>query len=220
MRKRLPAIRTEHLLPFRERRTVRGLDIMLLSAGHIFGSSQMFLFADGETLLYTGDFKLRRGKSAEAAEWRQADTLIMETTFGLPRYQFPPTEKIIEQIVAFARDAIEDGAVPVLLGYSLGKAQEILCSLDGAGLTPMLHGFAAEFARDLRERGIEAWALSEENQMEFKLPSRERAHPRVHHSSPRRIEQDSDSEFLQLANVGESIGATPLKLEKGRVLAD
>src|SRR5205823_8905666 len=32
-----------------------------------------------------------------------------------------------------------------------------------------LHGFAAEFARDLRERGIEAWALSEENQMELVL---------------------------------------------------
>src|SRR5204863_1948691 len=32
-----------------------------------------------------------------------------------------------------------------------------------------LHGFAAEFARDLRERGIEAWALSEENQMELLL---------------------------------------------------
>src|SRR3989440_11842125 len=32
-----------------------------------------------------------------------------------------------------------------------------------------LHGFAAEFARDLRERGVEAWALSEENQMELVL---------------------------------------------------
>src|SRR5207249_10426207 len=32
-----------------------------------------------------------------------------------------------------------------------------------------LHGFAAEFARDLRDRGIEAWALSEENQMELGL---------------------------------------------------
>src|SRR5438045_6661366 len=30
-----------------------------------------------------------------------------------------------------------------------------------------LHGFAGEFARDLRERGIEAWALTEENQMEL-----------------------------------------------------
>src|SRR5436305_10193191 len=32
-----------------------------------------------------------------------------------------------------------------------------------------IHGFAAEFARDLRERGIEGWALGAENQMEFKL---------------------------------------------------
>ena len=30
-----------------------------------------------------------------------------------------------------------------------------------------LHGFAAAFACDLRARGLEAWALSEENQMEL-----------------------------------------------------
>src|SRR5207253_9109495 len=34
-----------------------------------------------------------------------------------------------------------------------------------------LHGFAAAFARDLRARGVEAWALSEENQMELNLPA-------------------------------------------------
>ena len=32
-----------------------------------------------------------------------------------------------------------------------------------------LHGFASDFARDLRERGFEAWALSQENQLELKL---------------------------------------------------
>src|SRR6185312_3696884 len=32
-----------------------------------------------------------------------------------------------------------------------------------------LHGFAAAFAADLRERGVEAWALSEENQLELSL---------------------------------------------------
>ena len=57
----------------------------------------------------------------------------METTYGLPRYRLPPTEEVIEQIVAFCRETLEDGAVPVLLGYSLGKAQEILCALTGAG---------------------------------------------------------------------------------------
>ena len=35
-----------------------------------------------------------------------------------------------------------------------------------------LHGFAAEFATDLRRRGIEAWALSAENQLELPLAAK------------------------------------------------
>lgn len=31
------------------------------------------------------------------------------------------------------------------------------------------HGYAAEFARDLRERGYEAWSLGADDQMEFSL---------------------------------------------------
>src|SRR5438270_9101027 len=319
---RMPGTRTEYVLPFGEQRRVHDVDLTLLPAGHIFGSAQLFLATENETLLYTGDFKLRPGKSAEAAEWRQADTLIMETTFGLPRYQFPPTEQVIAQIVAFCRDAIEDGAVPVLLGYSLGKAQEILCSLDGAGLTPMLHGsvyqmtriyeqfgqsfckyvrynkndvagkvlicppsashspmieiiprkrvamisgwavdpnaiyryqvdaafplsdhadyndlvryvdlvrpkrvltlhgFAAEFARDLRERGMEAWALSEENQLELKLPKSYRSAATSPQTPTLSAAESADSEFLQFARVGESIAATSAKLEKVQLLAD
>jgi DNA ligase-1 len=324
MQSRLPGSRTEHILPFGERRMVHGIDLMLLPAGHIFGSAQCFLFAGNETLLYTGDFKLRPGKSAEPAEWRKADTLIMETTFGLSRYRFPPTEQVINQIIAFCQETIGDGGVPVLLGYSLGKAQEILCSLDGAGLTPMLHGsvyrmtriyeqfgqsfckylrynpndvagnvlicppsanhshmlekiarkrvamisgwavdpnaiyryqvdaafalsdhadyndllryvefvqprrvftlhgFAASFARDLRERGTEAWALSGENQMEFTLPQTP-ARPSVRTSGAGGCTGDAcagASEFLAFANVGEAIAATPAKLEKIRLLAD
>ena len=333
LERRLPGDRTEHVLPFGEKRTVNGIDLMLLPAGHIFGSAQCFLSLGNETLLYTGDFKLRPGKSAEQAEWQQADTLIMETTFGLPRYRFPPTEQVVDQIVSFCRETIEAAEVPVLLGYSLGKAQEILCSLEGAGLTPMLHGsvyqmtriyeqfgqsfckyvrfnandlagkvlicppsanrshmleriprkrvamitgwavdanavyryqvdaafplsdhadyedliryvelvqprrvltlhgFAAAFARDLRARGVEAWALSEENQMELHLSSAnsERAVPpctsvsRAAESPEGSFRQDAygiHSEFLAFANVGEAIAATPSKLEKIRLLAD
>ena len=62
---------------------------MLVPAGHIFGSAQCLVFVDEETLLYSGDFKLRPGRSAEQAECRHADTLVMETTFGVPRYGLP-----------------------------------------------------------------------------------------------------------------------------------
>ena len=332
LERRLPGDRTEHVLPFGEKRTVHGIDLMLLPAGHIFGSAQCFLSLGGETLLYTGDFKLRPGKSAEQAQWQQADTLIMETTFGLPRYRFPPTEQVVDQILSFCRETIDAGEVPVLLGYSLGKAQEILCSLEGVGLTPMLHGsvyqmtriyeqfgqsfckyvrynsndlagkvlicppsanrshmleriprkrvamitgwavdanavyryqvdaafplsdhadypdliryvelvqprrvltlhgFAAAFARDLRARGVEAWALSEENQMELHLPSANSesavrpcaSASRATDLADGSFQQDADvieSEFLAFANVGEAIAATQSKLEKVRLLA-
>ncbi len=140
MQARLGGKRHEHILEFGEAMRLRDFQITLLPAGHIFGSAQAFVETDRGSLLYTGDFKLRPGLSAEPTQWRQADTLIMETTYGLPKYRLPPTEEVIARMVAFCRDTIEDGAVPVLFGYSLGKAQEILCALLAAGLTPMLHG--------------------------------------------------------------------------------
>src|ERR1043166_9453768 len=65
MKSRMPGTRIEHVLPFGEQRRGRDLDLTLLPAGHIFGSAQLFLADGSETLLYTGDFKLRPGKSAE-----------------------------------------------------------------------------------------------------------------------------------------------------------
>ena len=81
-----------------------------------------------------------------------------------------------------------------------------------------LHGFASEFARDLRQRGVEAWALTEGNQMELRFcvsPSvRQNAEQWGRHACA------SQSEFATFARIGESIGATAAKLEKVRVLAD
>ena len=83
--------------------------ITLLPAGHIFGSAQALVESDRGSLLYTGDFKLRPGLSAEPAQWRHAETLIMETTYGLPKYCLPPTEEVMAKMVAFCRETLEDG---------------------------------------------------------------------------------------------------------------
>jgi DNA ligase-1 len=349
MQARIGGQRREHVLAFGERREFRDFAITLLPAGHIFGSAQAFIETDAGSLLYTGDFKLRPGLSAERTEWCHAETLIMETTYGLPRYCMPPTEEVMARMVAFCRDTLEDGAVPVLLGYSLGKSQEILCALLAAGLTPMLHGavfqmseiyrklqpgfpdgyvryaagqvagkvlvcppsanrslmitkiknrrvavltgwsldpgamfryqcdaafpltdhadypdlvryvelvqpkrvltlhgFAAEFARDLRSRGFDAWALSEENQLELNL-----AGPRITRTEEPRITRISrmeeadrasnpselsvssvvppseksevggsvKSEFRSFAEVGQQLAATTSKLKKIELLS-
>ncbi len=321
MRARLGGTRREHLLEFGERREFADFAITLLPAGHIFGSAQSFIESSAGTLLYTGDFKLRPGLSAEPAQWCHAETLIMETTYGLPKYHMPPTDAVIAQMTAFCRDALDDGAVPVLLGYSLGKAQEILCALLAAGLTPMLHGavfkmteiyrqlrpgfptgylaydagdvggkvlvcppsanrtrmltrikhrrvavltgwaltpgatfrfqcdaafpltdhadypdliryvelvqpkrvltlhgFAAAFAADLRERGVEAWALSEENQLELSLrlsaPKRTAVPAAAVGEAASFPYSSSADSFATFAALGERIAATTSKLKK------
>lgn len=140
MRARLSGERVENVLEYDTPAEFRGGTVRLLPAGHIYGSAQFHYETPVGSLLYTGDFKLRPGKSAEPTQWRQADTLIMETTFGLPRYVFPPAETILEDIRKFCIEALEEDAVPVLLGYSLGKAQEILASLASLNVPVMLHG--------------------------------------------------------------------------------
>lgn len=276
MQARMPGKRVEHVLPFghAEQLTI-DCGVTLYPAGHIFGSAQALLMHDTHgSLLFTGDFKLRHGRSAEPCATPHADVLVMETTFGRPHYVFPPTAQVLTDIAAFCHGCIDDGETPVLFGYSLGKSQELICGLAEAKLPIMLHpqtlrltriyeelgmsfppyrafdaaevrghvvicppqqnnasflrsigkrrtavitgwavdpgamyryqcdaafplsdhadfpdllrfveavkpqrvltmhGFAAEFAATLRDRGIEAWAIGEDNQLELGLPAR------------------------------------------------
>lgn len=129
--------------------------IRLHPAGHILGSAMVHLTRnqDGATLLYTGDFKLRDSLTCERAEPVRADTLVMESTFGLPRFKFPPREEVIAAVHRFVFETLNVGRVPVLLGYALGKAQEILALLDGIGVPLMAHESIVKMGAVYREFG-------------------------------------------------------------------
>jgi len=143
----------QHVLRFWERREFGTFHATLIPAGHVLGSAQIFIENSEGTLLYTGDFKLRSSLASEKAESVHAETLIMETTYGRPRYKFPPREKTVRRILDFCRQALEEDQTPVLLGYSLGKAQEVLAALTGAGLPVMLHGSVWQMTRLYEELG-------------------------------------------------------------------
>jgi DNA ligase 1 len=154
MAARMPGEREEIVLPFGKPHALNAeTELTLHPAGHIFGSAMLRLVRDGESFLYTGDFKLRPGRSAEKCETPRSDVVVMETTFGLPRYVFPPTEEVLAGIIAFCRQALEDNEVPVLFGYSLGKSQELLSSLAAAELPVMLHPQTLKMTRIYEELG-------------------------------------------------------------------
>jgi Cft2 family RNA processing exonuclease len=154
--------RDEIILPFgTEHRLGDGTRVVLYPAGHILGSAQFWAENESGTLLYTGDFKLRPGGTAEVCATPQADTLIMETTFGLPRYVFPPDEEVRAAILTFCQHALEDRVTPVLFAYSLGKTQQLLSILRHSGLPVMLDREASRITRVYEELGVTFDAYAE-----------------------------------------------------------
>ncbi|MDQ8194966.1 hypothetical protein QEH59_11050 [Coraliomargarita sp. SDUM461004] len=128
------------VLPFGEVYVGPGYRLRFYPAGHVLGSAMVYIETDaGDTFLYTGDFKTRQGLSAESIEIPQADTLVMETTFGRAEYVFPSFEATCERVHAFCDRAQVDRHTPVLLAYSLGKAQEVLKVLATRSQTLMVH---------------------------------------------------------------------------------
>ena len=158
MKTRLPGKRREHMLNFGARIEFQfeheTFHLTAVPAGHILGSAMAFIEWRGESLLYTGDFKLRPSLASEKTEVRQADVLIMETTFGLPRYQFPPEETVRREITKFCRTALAEDATPVLYGYSLGKSQEILLGLADAGLPIQLQRDVRKMTKLYEKLGV------------------------------------------------------------------
>lgn len=126
-------------IAYRERVDIGSAWVSLWPAGHVLGSAQTLIETDFGRVLYTGDLKTRRGMTAQPAEPVQADVLVLESTFGRPRYRFPDAADVIGAVTRWCRQALQGGTTPVLLGYALGKGQEILAALWTEGFSIALH---------------------------------------------------------------------------------
>ncbi|GAB5560852.1 MAG: ligase-associated DNA damage response exonuclease [Synoicihabitans sp.] len=129
--------------------------LTLVPAGHVLGSAQSLIeHPDFGRLLYTGDFKTRPSGTVETCATPSADVLIMETTFARPHYTFPPIAETMDRAITFCRDTLAAGEIPVLLGYSLGRSQEILYQLKDAKLPIMLHPRVEAVTRCYEKLGV------------------------------------------------------------------
>lgn len=154
--------------------------LRLRPAGHVVGSAMLHVTRPEGTLLYTGDFKLRASLTVQPAEPEAADVLVMESTYGQPCFRFPPWRQVADELLDRCETALRAGRQPIVLGYSLGKAQEIVKILTSGGFNVTLHGavhamseihrqlcidlgpyrryacadFHGPAALDLRERGV------------------------------------------------------------------
>ncbi len=128
-------------------------EFVFFHSGHILGSSQIQINS-GE-IVFTSDFKLSDSVLFKGAEVLEAETLVVESTFGLPEYVFPERKKVYEQIEKWGKQELKENRLLVLGGYSVGKAQE-LTKISNVFLneTPLIHQAILKPNQVYEEHGV------------------------------------------------------------------
>jgi len=130
--------------------------LTLYPAGHCLGSAQALLQSkvSGERVLYTGDFKVRPNPINEPLEPVACDVLIMESTYGRPEYIFPAEEQVLATACKTLREWLSRGEKPVVRGWRLGKAQELLYHFLDQGFQVLVEDSVYQIACAYRESGV------------------------------------------------------------------
>ena len=141
-------------LPYGEPVEWGGVQLTTYPAGHCLGSAMLLAEDKGQTLLYSGDFKLRPSLTAEPAELPQADIFILESTYGRPEYRLPDRALVIEQFLELIEQTLRRGAVPLVTTYALGKSQEATRLLTDAGFPVVQHGKVYPLSQVYEQFGV------------------------------------------------------------------
>jgi Cft2 family RNA processing exonuclease len=142
------------LLSYEKELEMENYSLRLIPSGHILGSAQVEIVTEYAHVLYTGDIRLKQWDGTQTYI-PQADILIIEATYGIPRYSFPDPKLVLEQIYDFCRKSIKNGYTPALLAYAMGKAQELMKSLSPVGLRLALDSKSAAIAEKYRMLGVD-----------------------------------------------------------------
>ena len=144
------------VLPYGETHDTQTHSITLYPAGHCLGSAQTLIVsrATGERLLYTGDIKTRSSPTNEPLQPIECDTLVIESTYGRPDYVFPSQEQTLATATRMLRTWLKRGERPVVLGWRLGKAQELLHHLLSDGFEVVAEEGIYQALEAYREGGV------------------------------------------------------------------
>jgi len=114
-----------HTTEYGKQFKLNGHELTMHNAGHMLGSAQFRFDSDGEVNVYTGDLKLENSILFSGAEILECDNLVIESTFGTPKFDFPSRDIIYNDMKKWILNNYEAGRTIFLGGYAMGKAQEL-----------------------------------------------------------------------------------------------
>jgi len=128
--------------------------VTLHPAGHVLGSAQVAIEANGLRIVASGDYKTVVDPTCVAFELVACNVFITEATFGLPVFRHGNADaeiaKLLRSVALFPDRAHLVGA------YSLGKAQRVMALIRKTGYDQpiYLHGAMEKITRYYESRGI------------------------------------------------------------------
>jgi len=131
-----------------------GAEVTFHPAGHVLGSAQIAVAANGLRVVASGDYKNVADPTCAPFELVRCDVFITEATFALPVFRHGDADeqiaKLLHSVALFPERAHLVGA------YSLGKAQRLIALLRKAGYeAPVyLHGAMEKITSYYASRGV------------------------------------------------------------------
>jgi putative mRNA 3-end processing factor len=131
-----------------------GVRVTFHPAGHVLGSAQIAVEAEGLRVVASGDYKTVPDPTCAPFELVPCDVFITEATFALPVFRHGDADgeiaKLLGSVALFPERAHLVGA------YSLGKAQRVIALIRKAGyVAPIyLHGAMEKITYYYAGRGI------------------------------------------------------------------
>jgi putative mRNA 3-end processing factor len=124
-------------------------------AGHVLGSAQIRVEAEGEVWVISGDYKRAADPSCEAFELVPCDVFVTEATFALPIYRWDPVDQVMNDLLGWCDANAAAGRASVLCCYALGKAQRVLAEIGRRTDRPVfVHGAIDALLDAYRAAGV------------------------------------------------------------------
>jgi putative mRNA 3-end processing factor len=99
------------------------------NAGHIPGSVQTLIEAEGKKILYTGDFNLINTRLLEGAkmDYKDLDAVMIESTYA--NEEHTDRGELEKRFVEACTDIAERGGTVLVPAFGVGRSQELVCVL-------------------------------------------------------------------------------------------
>lgn len=116
-------------LDFNTEQKVGDMAFQFKNAGHIPGSAQTLIEAEGKRILFTGDFNITDTRLLEGAKmnYGDLDVVIMESTYATEEHT--ERKQLEKNFVDECTDVVEKGGTALVPAFGVGRSQELACVL-------------------------------------------------------------------------------------------